>query len=83
MPAKIAMLFTAARAALFLETVEAGSPELPLTVTETARRLSSSVAEEGLGRYREFRVLDGAEPSSGTVAAMRELVLGMPAYRTR
>jgi hypothetical protein len=73
------MLLTAARAALFLESVEAGSPELPLTLAETARQLSSSVAEESLGRYREL-ALEDTEPPAGTVAAMRKLVLALPAY---
>jgi predicted nucleotidyltransferase len=82
----LAMLLTAARAGLFLDSVEdGGAPELPLTVTETARRLAArsagaqTVAEEGLERYREFAV-DRTRPPAGTLAAMRKLVLALPAY---
>jgi hypothetical protein len=79
------MLFTGARAALFLESVADGAPELPLTVTETARRLSSrssvaaGVAEEALERYREF-ALRRRHPPAATVSALRKEVAGLPAY---
>ena len=78
-------LFTGARAALFLESIRGGNPELPLTVLETARRLcerSSSarvVAEDAVERYREF-ALRGVQPPEGTVSAMQRLVLCLPAY---
>jgi hypothetical protein len=78
-------LFTSARAALFLETIRGGDPELPLTMVETARRLSErsssarAVAEEAVDRYRAF-ALDRAEPPEGTVSAMRRLMLSMPSY---
>jgi hypothetical protein len=79
-------LFTAARAALFLESVSERDPELALTVTETAWRLADrpsssdrAVAEEAVGRYSDF-ALGGAEPPERTVSAMRRLVLGLPSY---
>src|SRR5215211_3119715 len=56
----LAFLFTAARAALFLETIREGEPLLPVTVTETARRLAvrssadRTLAEDALQRYRDF-----------------------------
>jgi hypothetical protein len=78
-------LFTAARAALFLESIRGGDPELPLTVVETARLLSGrlpsarAVAEDAVDRYRGFVLGDG-EPPERTVSAMRRLVLSLPAY---
>lgn len=83
---KLGMLLTAARAALFLESVQGGDPELCLTVAETARRLAAptsaarAVADEALGRYREL-ALHGAEPPAETISALRELVLELPQYR--
>ncbi len=79
------MLLTAARAALFLESVKEGDPELVLTVVEVARRVAArsssarGVAEEGLERYREF-VLRRAQPPVATIAAFRKLVLTLPGY---
>jgi hypothetical protein len=81
----LAMLLPAARAALFLESIIAGDPELALTMAETARALGArsasagSIAEEALARYREF-VLNGAEPPTETVSAMRKAVLELPPY---
>ena len=81
-------LFTAARAALFLDSIRAGDPELPLTVTETARRLADEspaargAVEEGLERYREL-VLNGRQPPAGPVSALRGLVSALPAYTER
>ena len=81
-------LFTAARAALFWDSVRAGEPELPLTVTETARRLEGEsstacgAAEEALGHYREL-VLADRQPPVGAVRALRRLVSALPAYAGR
>jgi hypothetical protein len=84
----LAHLLTAARAALFLETVMDGEPQLAVTVTETARQLAArspsgrGVVEDGLGRYRDFAVYR-TPPPPATVSAMRKLVLELPAYSTR
>jgi hypothetical protein len=84
----LAHLLTAARAALFLETVRDGEPQLAVTVTETARQLAArspsgrGVAEDGLERYRDFAVYR-TPPPPATVSAMRKLVLELPAYSTR
>ena len=80
----LARLLTAARAGVFLESVEAGTPELPLTIAATAQRLgltvgTPSLAEEAAGSYREF-VLDEATPAGETVRALRKLVVGLRAY---
>jgi hypothetical protein len=82
----LAMLLTAARAGLLLESLDEGEPELPLTVTETARRVAGrsaeadSAAEEALYRYRRF-ALRREQPPAAAVSAMRRLVLELPAYR--
>lgn len=81
----LSTLLTAARAALFLESIAQGDPELALTVTETARRLAarssraSAVAAEALGHYREF-ALHRVPPPPGVVAALRRLVLELPGF---
>ena len=81
----VAKLLTAARAGLFLERVEAGDPELPLTAAAVAARLSErssgarAVAESTLEQYRAG--LAGASgPPDRTVAALRKLVAALPAY---
>ena len=79
------MLLTAARAGLFLESVEADEPELALTTAAVARRLGERdsgarvVAEETSAVYAACR-LDGRRPPARTVRALRELVLELPAY---
>ena len=80
----LAMLLTATRAALFFDSVMDGEPRLPLTMAEAVRRVAnhpgaSGVAEEALTQYREF-ALHGEQPSAAVVAAMRNVVLGLPAY---
>jgi hypothetical protein len=82
---ELGMLFTAARAALFLEGVAGGEPQLPLTVAETARRIAAgsppatTIAEEALERYRDF-ALRRVRPPAVLVRAMRQLVRQLPAY---
>jgi hypothetical protein len=81
----LASLLSAARAALFLESVQHGDPELPLTVSEAAGRLTArseaarTVVEDGLGHYREFAVRR-TPPPDATLSAMRTLVAELPAY---
>jgi hypothetical protein len=77
-------LLTAARAGVFLQSIEAGTPELPLTVAAACEGLgltlgAPGLAEEAAGRYREF-VVDQATPSADTVRALRKLVLALRAY---
>ncbi|MDQ6914883.1 MAG: hypothetical protein M3155_03630 [Actinomycetota bacterium] len=82
----LARLFSAARAASFLGSVEDGDPELTLTTTATARRLadrspaSRGVVEDALDRYRDFATRR-VSPPARIVTAMRSLVAGLPAYR--
>jgi hypothetical protein len=85
---QLGMLLSAARAAVFFESVVYGSPELPLTLTEGIRVLaarSSSarvIGEEALGHYRAFAD-SRAQPPPDLLPAMRKLVLELPAYARR
>jgi hypothetical protein len=79
-------LITAARAALFEESLGPGqTPSLALTVAETLRRLSArspagrAVAEDVAGSYREY-AFGRTQPTATTMAAMRHLVRGLPGY---
>lgn len=79
-------LLTAGRAALFHESVASGDPELPLTVAEAGERLvardpeARGAVEEALGAQRE-RARTATPPPAATVAALRRVVAGLPAYR--
>jgi len=73
----LARLLTAARAALFADSLERGEPELPLTAAAVAERLG---AREALDCYRDC-LLERGDPPAAQVAALRERVLGLPAYR--
>jgi hypothetical protein len=84
----IVALFTAARAALFLESQEAHEPELPLTLAATAERLgtrgaaAAEIAQSALVGYHAARSGVG-QPSQAVVAALANLVRGLPAYSSR
>ncbi len=77
--------FTAARAALFLSSIEEGEPQLALTVAATAVALSNiasasrTVVEEAACVYSLCR-LEGRDPPETLVAGLRQIVLGLPAY---
>jgi hypothetical protein len=79
-------LLSAARAALFLESVEEGGrARLSTTVAAAARSLDArvgdglAVGEEAYEHYRDRR-LDGREPPPSLVAALRERILRLPPY---
>ena len=80
-----AMLFSAARAALLLASVDAGEPELTTTLSAAAESLgerSSSargVAEEAFGAYRDA-ALGGDPPPASAFTALLELVGSLPQY---
>ena len=85
---RLARLLTAARAAVFLESVESASPELPLTVGATARALSAgrraadTLADEAVGSYAAWR--DGGDvPADALVSRFEELVRALPPYRAQ
>jgi hypothetical protein len=78
-------LLTAARAALFGESLADGDPELALTVAGVAAQMrnrghpAAEIAEETYAVYRAWR-LDGEPVPARTLRAMRDTVLRMPAY---
>jgi hypothetical protein len=83
---ELGMLFSAARAGLLLETLDAGRPELALTAEAVARRLGDrlpGVAAAPLEAYEEYRSCraGGGEPAPGAVAALRAGILTLAPYR--
>jgi predicted nucleotidyltransferase len=75
----LAKLLTAARAALFLDSLEQGEPELCLTAAAVSRRLaavapSAATVESAFESYR-CAVEEGCVPSGSVVDALREQVL--------
>ena len=81
----LGMLFTAARGALFLESFETGSPELPLTAAAVARRLeqsgssAGSVAQEAFEGFRAGR--QGGPPlPKGLISAFEQVVRDLPGF---
>jgi hypothetical protein len=86
-PSQLALdlLLTAARSALFLESIRAGEPELPLCAATTTARLaerhpaSRGTAEEAYSVFREARTA-GTVPSARIVDAFRDIVARLPGY---
>jgi len=81
----LGLLLGAARAALFLQSLEESRPELAVTLAATAERLaaeqpgSAVLLEEATGAYRAWRE-DGPAPDLEAVTALRGLIEGLPAY---
>ena len=81
----LALLVTAARAGLLLESLEAGEPELTLTARATLEALaatghaSRSLADAAWESFEEVAVSWGAPPAP-LLAELREAVEGLPAY---
>jgi hypothetical protein len=73
---ELAALLCAGRAALFLESLEAGTPELAVTVGAAAELLAARapVAAEAFAHYREY-ALRRVEPPRDVVAALRAHVM--------
>lgn len=82
------LLFTAARAALFLESVEAGDPELPLSAAATVACLGErhsgarSAAEDAYAVFRDGRASGQPSPAQ-PVQALRGVVESLASYRAR
>ncbi len=74
---ELGLLLSAARAALFHESVREGAPELCTTVADAARRID---AGHELVLYRAFR-LHNEEPPAAVAAALRDRVRGLRAYQ--
>ena len=82
----LGMLFTAARAALFLESLETGAPELPLTAAAVARHLEHSGGGAGdvaQGAFESFRAgrERGVPIPQGLLSAFESVVGDLRAYR--
>jgi glycosyltransferase involved in cell wall biosynthesis/predicted nucleotidyltransferase len=81
----LGMLFTAARGALFLESVEKSSPELPLTVAAVARCLeqrgsnAGNVAGEAFESFRAGRECRARLPN-GLITAFERVVRDLPGF---
>jgi hypothetical protein len=81
---RLGHLLVAARAALFQESVEAGDPELMLSIAAVAARLADEPRSRGLVEtaFEEYRLARtaGAPARDETVAAFRGVVSALPAY---
>jgi hypothetical protein len=83
---ELAMAVSAIRAALFLESITEGEPELTPTVAGTLRRLRDhpggdvAVIDEAEESYRRYR-LEGIPLGAPTVMGLRRLVARLPSYR--
>ena len=83
---RLGMLITAARVALFQESLAEDAPELPLTVASTLRRLalrrsrSRPVLEAAEEAYRQWRS-QGVIPREQPVDALRAIVTSLDPYR--
>jgi hypothetical protein len=82
----LAKLLGCARAALLLESVEQGSPELPADMPTTALSLRDRHPGAGAAAQEAYETLAGNSrhgelPSARTLARLRDRVLEMPAYR--
>lgn len=81
----LGMLFSAARAALLLESVRGGAPELALTAEAVARQLgdrrpdAGSVPMDSYDEYRTCRARSG-QPTAASVSALRACVLSLAPY---
>lgn len=80
----LGLLFTAARAALFLESIVEGDPELAVTVAGVADCLvardssCSDIVHSALHEFRASRAGDSTDPNQ--VAAMLDVVRNLSAY---
>jgi hypothetical protein len=83
---RLGMLITAARAALFEESLAEDAPQLPLTVASTLRRLalrqprSRADLEAAEEAYRQWRS-QGVIPREQPVDALRAIVTSLDPYR--
>jgi hypothetical protein len=82
------MLVSAVRAALFMESLNVGEPQIPLTIAATLEALAvrseseRGTAEAAAEAYADYAALRRA-PSAGTVRALDRVVRRLPAYSTR
>jgi endoglucanase len=84
-PATLGLLFSAARAALFLESVEEGQPQLPLTFAAMVASLAARDPGVGADAAEAYALLErcqreGRAPSPKVVGHFRRQVESLPAY---
>jgi hypothetical protein len=81
----LGQLLMAARGAAFLESLEEGEPELPLTLAELSRQLDersgASSAQDALAAYRRMRAEPGWRPSPRLSEELQEAVRALPAFK--
>lgn len=83
--AALGLLFGAARAALFAESIERNQPALAVTAKATAVRLTAAAPalaatiDEAYDSYRGWRT-GGQAPEKPTITAFRALIESLPAY---
>ncbi len=84
----LAMLLSAARAAIFLESLEEGEPELAVTLAASAEQLAArrpsarAAADDALAAYAGAAT-GGAPPPARTCRALLDVVRQLPAYAPR
>jgi hypothetical protein len=82
---RLGKLVSAARAALFLDSLGGGEPQLPLTIAATLEAFAASfgsgreAAESAAAAYADFAAFD-KEPPEATVRELERLVRRLPAY---
>ncbi len=82
----LGMLLTAARVALFADSLVTREPFLPLAAADTAERLAAEdpsaagMLEQAIGEYRAWR-LESQLPDRATVDALAQVVVARPSYR--
>ena len=82
---ELAGLFTAARAAMFADSLEAGDPELQLTAATIAGRLAEYGTAAGTAANAAYEELSDCSghtraPNPHIVSALREVVQALPGY---
>lgn len=81
----LARVLTAARAALFLGSIERGMPQLTITLAAVTKQLAierpeaRDLVEEALRTYRACR-LHGTSPDARLVGMLRDVVVRLPPY---
>ena len=84
-PATLGLLLSAARSALLLESIEAGTPTLPLRLSDVPAALAARAPGLGDDAAEAFAALDASRrelvpPPPDLVGYFRERVASLPAY---
>lgn len=84
-PANLGLLLSAARSAVFLESIEEGGPTLPLRLSDVPAALAARAPGLGDDAAEAFAALDASRrelvsPPPGLVGHLRERVESLPSY---